>query len=913
LAFFSSPAFPQKYTDGMLSGDFLGMSLQEFADKVEAVTPYHFYFDPADFDSLTVDIRVREQAITAVLNQLFYGSDVQFAIDQHQHIFLTRGKEIRTQLPLAFFDRSDYSDEDFDVAMFDYLDAGDTKKMKATDESKLFEIGVKTTNVKTGSANLAGHIIDAQSGEPVIGAVVYIENPWTGVATDHFGYYALTLPRGRHELKIKSIGMKDTRRQVMLYTDGKLDIELYEDVIPLKEVVIESEKDVNVSGLQMGLEKLDISTMKQVPAVLGETDVLKVALTLPGVQSVGESSTGLNVRGGATDQNLILFNDAVIYNPSHLFGFFSAFNPDVLKNVELYKSGIPAEYGGRLSSVLEVNTREGNKRKFAGAGGIGLVTGRLSLEGPIVKDKTSFLVAGRSTYSDWLLNQIDDPAIRNSTAAFYDLNAHISHEFNDKNSLYLTGYMSNDRFRLNSDTLYSYQNQSLTMKWKHIFKNKLYGVFTGGISRYTYDVSSEANATNAYTLHYDLKQSNLKADFNWFPSARHKVDFGVSTIFYKLHPGSFQPLGAESLIVPEDIQAEQALESAVYIGDRYDITPKLSLYAGLRFSLYQYLGPKSVFTYPDDVPKSVSNIRDTLQYGSGKVINTYGGPEYRLSARYALASDASVKLSFNRMRQYIHMLSNTTSIAPTDIWKLSDPNILPQVGDQVSLGLYKNLKSNTIETSVEAYYKWLDDFLDFRSGADLILNSHIETDVVNARGKAYGIELMVKKLTGKLNGWMSYTYSRSFVQVDDPATSEIINEGKWYPSNFDKPHDFTFIGNYKFSRRFSFSLNFTYSTGRPITFPLAKYELGGSKRLHYSNRNEFRIPDYYRMDFSVNLEGNHKVRKLSHSSWTLAVYNLLGRQNVYSIYFVSENGEVNGYKLSIFGQAIPTLTYNFKF
>lgn len=883
----------------------------EFVKEIEASSKYFFYYNPKEIDSLFISIKPGNYGVEDLLSNALANTDFNYAVDHRNNIFITREKQIRTELPVGFFD-AEPEEQEFDISIFDYL-TEKSQQQESTLENKLNEIGPKSNNIKEGSANLAGYIREKESGEPVIGAVVYVENPWIGVASDQFGYYSITLPKGRHEINIKSIGMKNTRRQLMLYGDGKLDIELEEDVIPLREVIIESEKDVNVSGLQVGLEKIDIKTMKQIPTALGEVDILKVALTLPGVQTVGENATGLNVRGGATDQNLILFNDMVIYNPAHLFGFFSAFNPDVLKNVTLYKSGIPAEYGGRLSSVLEVSSRDGNKKEITGSGGLGLVTSRLALEGPLIKDKTSLLIAGRSTYSDWLLRELPNSSFRNSTASFYDLNAHLSHEFDEKNSLFLSGYLSKDRFNLNSDTLYQYQNRNAALKWKHIFKNKFYGVFTATYNNYRYDINSEENPVNAFVMNYENEQAELKADFSYFPDSKHTIKFGASTIRYQLNPGEFNPLNDESLVIPQILQREQAWESAIYISDQFDISPFLSVYGGIRYSLFNAIGPRDVFIYPPGISKNENNISDTVTYQAGENIATYHGPEYRFSARYSLNRNSSVKISYNRMRQYIHMLSNTAAISPTDTWKLSDSHIRPQIGDQYSLGYYRNFKANTIETSVEVYYKEMKDFLDFKSGAVLFLNPTIETDIINAEGMAYGVEFMIKKLTGKLNGWLSYTYSRSLVQINQPETSDVVNDGDFFPSNFDKPHDVTLVGNYRFNRRFSISMNYTYSTGRPITLPQAKYDYEGSKRIYYSDRNQYRIPDYMRMDLSLNLEGNHKVQKLNHSSWTLAVYNLLGRKNAYSVFFDSQEGAINGYKLSIFGRPIPTLTWNFKF
>lgn len=909
LAALSQIAYGQ---ETRVNGRFDGVSFQKFVEEIESKTSYRFYFDPMSTDSLVVTASPQNQSISDLLNQVFAGTDLHFSIDPDQNIYVTHEREILSDLPGDFFGTGTVQPGRQAVAAFDYTLYEKREKERKLAETKLYSIGIKSSNLQ-GNASLAGYIRDAATGSPVIGAAIYLENPMIGAATDQFGYYSLTLPKGRHELKIKSIGMKSTERQIMLYSDGKLNIDLDEEVTPLKEVIIQSERDVRVSSVQMGVEKMDIRTMKQMPLVLGETDIMKVVLTLPGVQTVGEGTVGLNVRGGATNQNLILFNDATIYNPSHLFGFFSTFNPDVLKNVELYKSGIAAEYGGRLSSVLDVTSREGNLKKFAGSGGISPITGRLSFEGPIIKEKSSFLVGGRSTYSDWILGRLNTEALRKSEASFYDVNAHISHKLNDKNNLYLSAYMSNDRFKLNSDTLYRYSDRNISLKWKHVLNNKIYGVFTGGYSNYGYAISSDINPVEAFNMKFSIQQVNAKVDFNYFPNQKHTVNFGLGSILYNLASGNMQPRGPESLVAPDVLQDEQALESSIYVGDNFDLSQNISLYAGIRYSYYQFLGPRDVYTYPSGVPREVSSTQDTIHYSPGKSIVTHQGIEPRVSIRYSFSRSASVKFSYNRMRQYIQMLSNTTAIAPTDIWKLSDSYIRPQFGDQYSVGLYKNLKGNLIELSIEGYYKTMMNSVDFKNSAVLLLNHQIETDVINAEGKAYGIEFLIKKSAGKMNGWISYTYSRSLLKTHSIHSSETVNNGKYYPSSYDKPHAVNFIGNYKFSRRFNFSLNMTYSTGRPITLPLAKYDLGGNPRLYYSERNQFRIPDYFRIDASINLEGNHKIKKLAHSSWTLAIYNLTGRQNAYSVYFTSKDNKISGYKLSIFGRPIPTITYNFRF
>ncbi|MFM9837393.1 MAG: TonB-dependent receptor [Cyclobacteriaceae bacterium] len=896
----------------MISGKFSSANFDQVVNQIESQSKYRFYYNKAWTDSIVVNKDFLDVSVTHLLDEIFAGSMLHYAISNNT-IFITQERQLFTSLPIGFF--SPTEGPKIEQPIFDYSEFERREKLKKQAEEKLYTIGSRANGLQ-GTATLTGLVSDIKSGEPIIGAAVFVENPIIGAATDQFGRFFLTLPKGKHEIKVKSIGMKSTQRKVMLYANGKLDIEIEEDITPLKEVLVESERDVRVTGTQMGVEKLDIKTMKQMPLALGETDIMKVVLALPGVQSVGEGTVGLNVRGGATNQNLILYNDATVYNPSHLFGFFSTFNPDVLKSVELYKSGINAEYGGRLSSVLDVHTREGNSKKIQGSGGISPITGRFSIEGPIIKDRTSFIIGARSTYSDWILGLLNSKGLRNSAASFYDLNAGITHKINDRNSVYFSAYASRDRFKLNSDTVYQYSDQNASLKWKHAFSNKLYGVLTGTTSQYTYMVESAANPVNAASLDFSIRQWSAKADFNYFLNSKHTLTGGAGILRYDISPGNYKPFGAESKVIPDKIQNEQAIESSAYIGENFEVTPKLSLYAGLRYSFYQNLGSRDVFTYAPGFSRQETTIQDTVKYAAGKPISTYHGAEPRFSIRYTLSNNSSVKFSYNRMRQYIQMLSNTTVIAPTDIWKLSDTYVRPQIGDQYSIGYYKNLKGpkgNLIEVSLETYYKTIGQAIDFKDGAQLLLNHHLETEVVESKGKAYGVELLIRKSSGKLNGWISYTYSRSLLQTNGQFSNEIINNGNYYASSYDKPHAFNFIGNYKFNRRFNLSLNVVYSTGRPITLPIAKYDVGGTQRVYYSERNAYRIPDYFRVDFSINIEGSHKIRKLAHSSWTFAIYNLAGNANAYSVFFNSKNGFIKGYKLSIFAQAIPTITYNFRF
>jgi hypothetical protein len=896
----------------LITGNFKDLKTEEFVRKLEVASGFRFYYDSLQVDSIRINLAVTELPLDKVLEQAFVNTSLYFSIDRYNNVFFTKGKTIRTDLPAGFFGKAKSSEDTIRSNSYTMELIKDSAIISASLENKLYEIGSKNSTVGP-NATVAGYIRDDKTNEPLPSVSIYLEeNPGIGTVTDQYGYFSLLLSKGRHTLSIQSIGKRDTRRQIMLHSDGKMDIYLHEQIISLREVVFSSSKTNNLRSVQLGVEKLNISTIKKIPTVFGESDVLKAILVLPGVKTVGEASTGFNVRGGATDQNLILFNGITIYNPSHFFGFFSVFNSEVIKDVQLYKSSMPAKYGGRLSSVLDITSREGNKKKITGSAGVGPVTSRFNIEGPLSKDSSSSFVFGaRATYANWLLNLLPQE-YEKSQAAFYDVILHTTHDLGSKNNLYFTSYLSNDKFNLNNDTVYHYSNRNMSLQWKHTFNNKLNNIITTGYDFYQYDIKSDANKIQAYSLKFDIHQLNLKSDLNYYLNAKHTIQVGLNSVYYKLHPGSYRPSSAESLVKEDIMPAEHGLESAAYLGDSYKITNDLSIDYALRYSLFQYRAPHDVSYYAPGLPKSESSRIETKEFKTG-VIKTYSGPEYRFALRYSFTPNFSVKTGFNYGRQYIHMLSNTTAIAPTDIWKLSDPNIRPQRGNQFSLGFYKNFKSNTIETVIEFYYKQIKDYIDYKSGAVLVLNHNIETDIFNAKGKAYGLEFLFKKTAGKLNGWISYTYSRVLSKMDDSLAGEIINEGKYYPSNYDKPHDVSVVGNLKISHRFSMSTNVVYSTGRPITLPIARYYFSGSQRVFYSNRNEYRIPNTFRMDFSMNIEGNHKVHQRTHNSWTIGVYNLTGRKNPYSVYYISENGRIKGYKLSIFGSAIPFVNFNIRF
>lgn len=873
---------------------------------IEQQTGAHIYCTPGEADTLMVTIRAAGKEPLHILQESLQGTQYRVSVFRNTYFIL---KDWDFFIPLFdnYYITETYQEENGETVRKSLLD--DKPEKDAISEQRVYEIG-DTKNLKRGMITLSGNITHTKTGEPLPGITLFVENPLIGSVTDGFGYYSFQLPSGRQELNIRGVDMKETKRQLMLYSDGKLNIELEEKIVALSEVLITSSKENSIKSSSIGVEYLKMKDIKNIPAAFGETDILHIVMSLPGVKAAGEISSGFNVRGGATDQNLILFNGGTVYNPTHLFGVFSAFNPDVVNDMELYKSSIPVKYGGRISSVMEINSREGNKKEFQGSGSLGLLTSRLTIEGPVFKGKGSYIAGGRTTYSDWLLKMIPESSgYNNGRAGFYDLNGTFVYTFDEHNKLFLNGYLSNDRFSFNEYEQYGYRNVNASAKWRHVFNPKLVLLFTVGHDHYSHHIDNTENTSSAYTLNYKINQGSLKSDFSWFPASNHTVNLGFSSILYYLNPGEYSPAGEKSLVVEDRIQREKTLESAIYMSDDWKITPEFSISAGLRYSIFQVIGPRDYHLYAPEYLPSMSTLI-SIESANG-IFKTWRGPEFRFSARYAFSSDLSVKAGFNTMRQYIHKISNTTIMSPTDTWKLSDANIRPQTGMQIVGGIFKKLPK--IEASLEIYYKTMYDYPDYRPGAKLVMNHHIETELVNTTGKSYGVELLLKKTAGKLNGWIGYAYSRTMLRQADKKITLPVNDGNWFPSDFDKPHEIKFIGNYKITQRYSVSLNLEYSTGRPITLPEAKYPYAGGEYVFYACRNQYRIPDYFRTDLSFNIEPSHHLTLLTHSSISVGLYNLTGRKNAYSVYYLAEQGQLNGYKMSIFGTVIPFISYNIKF
>jgi hypothetical protein len=885
-----------------MPSDYKDLPFKEFVAETESLLKVNFFFKDEWVTELKMGDYPNSYTLPDVLDNLLRGTSIYYYIDRFGNVVLTKNYSVKIS------NKSLESETNF----IPPSDLGGTGENQSITGNSFVEVGNPAERNSQGNVVLSGYITNRDTKEPVAGVTTFIQKLSVGTISNEYGFYTLTLPRGIYTLQFSFIGMKEKKVNLNIYGAGEMNVEMNSMLIPLKETVVSAQKNMTLQRFEVGAEKINITSFRLLPTSMGESDIIKSVLLIPGVQSVGEGSAGFNVRGGSADQNLILLYGAPVYNSSHFFGFFSAVNSDIIKDVTLYKGGIPSRYGGRISSVLDIGSKEGNRKEFAGNAGISPITTHLSVEGPIIKDTLTYLLTARTTYSNWIFGIIDNSSLQKSRASFYDINGKVTYDINKNNKIDLSAYYSHDAFRLNSDTVYSYDNNIFALKWRHFFNSKFFSSLSINNSFYKYHVSSEEFKTAAFDLSHRINSTSFKADFNWF-FGRNEINYGLDFNRYDIIPGSYMPVSDSSLVTPHIIPKERAWEGAIYIDDKFTLTNSISMNIGIRMSSFVSLGPSIVMVYSPEYSKSRSTIIDTLNFGTGKISSKYMGLEPRISLNFRISDKNSLKINYNRTRQYIHLLSNSTSISPTDTWKLSDYYLKPQLGDQIALGFYQMLFNNGFETSGEVYYKVIKNMVDFKGGTNLIMNENIEEDIVNVRGKAYGLELVLKKTEGKLRYSLGYTYSRTFIKSISRLSQEIINEGKWFPANFDKPNDLVITFNYFFSRRYSISANYTWSTGRPITFPVSTYIMYDNILVNYSDRNKYRISDYSRFDLSFKIGGNLRAHRIARPNWIFSVYNLFGRQNVYSVYFKKEGDVLKGYKLSVFGSAIPSVTFNFDF
>ena len=746
---------------------------------------------------------------------------------------------------------------------------------------------------------VSGNVKDAATGEILIGATITLNK--TSTSSNNYGFYSLTAPEGNYILTVTYVGYAPAVYTVALTENKVVDVALNPKA-ELQQVVINAHtrNNDNIVSPQMGVEKLDMSQINNVPVLLGEKDILKTLSLLPGVKAASEGNTGFYVRGGASDQNLILLDEATVYNASHLFGFFSTFNSDAIKDVSLYKGGMPSQYGGRLSSVLDIKMDEGNNQNYVVQGGLGLISSRIKVEGPIVKDKGSFMISARRTYLDLFLKASSDSTVKGSQLYFYDINAKANYHFDDKNVLYLSGYFGKDVLGLKNTFGTNWGNSTGTLRFNHIFNGKLFSNTSLIYSNYNYDIQSylPGNNFNAVSKITDL---DFKEDLQYFISNNHTIKFGIDALHHNLAPGSITADGNSSFN-DKTIERRYGLETAAYISDEWHATDKLSLLYGFRLSDMFLFGPGTFSTYD-----AAGNTITSNTYNSGQIVKSYFNLEPRFSASYSLTSETSIKASYNRNTQNIHIISNSTSSTPTDLYVMSSNNIKPEIADQFSTGYFRNFNDNMFEFSTEVYYKWLQNQIDYKNGAQLILNQDVESQLVYGTGRAYGIEFFLKKKYGKFNGWLGYTLSRT------ERKFAAINNGDYYPATQDRTNDISAVGIYQFSKRWSFSSTFVYGTGNPVTYPNGKYEINELTTFYYSQRNANREPANNRLDLGATLEG--KPHKKYHSSWTFGIYNVYDHRNPYAITFRDSKtnpGTTEAVETSLFGR-IPSVTWNFKF
>lgn len=765
---------------------------------------------------------------------------------------------------------------------------------------------------------ISGTVVSKSTNETLIGATIIIPEANASAVTNSYGFYSITLPKGNYTIIISYMGFESTEEKILIEQSIKRDFGLNEDSKALEEVVVKANTNkVNVSKPEMSVNKLYVATIKKMPAMMGEVDILKSILQLPGVTNAQEGATGFNVRGGSVDGNLVLLDEAIIYNTSHLFGFFSVFNSDVIKDLKLYKGGIPANFGGRVSSVMDIYQKEGNNKKFHVNGGIGAISSRLLVEGPIVKEKSSFVVAGRESYAHLFLKLADEP----NTAYFYDLNTKFNYKLNDKNSILISGYLGNDKFNMNNVFINTYGNALANLRWNHIFSDKLFSNASLVYSDYNYGLKLKMVGIDWKS---DIKNYSFKYDFNHYLSNKLILNYGFNSIYYKFNPGTIRPFDESSTLNPDQIARKYGIENALYVSAEHKLSEKLSLNYGLRYSNFQRLGAEEVNTYANN--EAVTFNRDlqiyeegvstgTVKYGSNKKIASFSNLEPRFSVAYALDENQSFKASYNRMSQYVHLISNTASVSPLDIWAPSDRFLKPEILDQIAIGHFRNLKDDDYSLEVEAFYKKIKNKADYIDGAELIAHKSIEQVLLNGKARSYGLEVMLKKNTGKLNGWIAYTLSKAEQKTPGRTPDESgINDGKWYRANYDKLHNFSLTGSYDLTKKWSLGGTFTFQTGRAATFPNGKYQYHGVTVASYGLRNENSLAAYHHLDLSATYRPNPRKSRKWQGEWVVSVYNVYNRKNA-AAYSFGQNvttGQNEAKRMSIFG-AIPGITYNFKF
>lgn len=768
-------------------------------------------------------------------------------------------------------------------------------------------IKAEPNNLNAGKLrSVSGYIKDSKTGEALVGATVYVKDKNLVSASNQYGFYSISLVPGNYNISFSYVGYKNILKTLNLKENISLNIELEEETQELQEVVVKAEKaDINIKKPEMSVAKLDMKTIKSIPAMFGEVDVIKAIQMLPGVVPTAEGSSGFSVRGGGIDQNLILLDEATVYNASHLMGFFSVFNNDAIKDVTLYKGDIPAQYGGRLSSVLDVRMKEGNNKKYKITGGIGLLSSRLTIEGPVINDSTSFLISGRRTYADIFFPLATDSGLKKSILYFYDFNLKLNHQFDNNNRLFISGYLGRDNFGQRGTSSIGFGNKTLATRLNHQFSGKLFANFTALVANYAYSLYMTQGGSDYY-WNSSLLDYSLKADFNFYATPENEIRFGISTTYHNMMPADALMIGkTDSSEININLPRSYDLEHGIYISNQQKISDKITLKYGIRFSAFQNIGKTTLYKYDSN-----HNPVDTLNYGKDQIFNTYTGWEPRLGLIYNINDFSSVKASYSRTIQYMQLASNSNGGMPLDVWFPATPNVKPQKADQFAIGYFRNFSDNDFETSIETFYKNLNDVVDFKDHAQLLMNPLLEGEVRVGKAHSYGAEFLIRKNEGKVNGWISYTYSRAIRQIAE------INGGKEYPAPYDKPNTINIVVNTEISSHLNFSANWIYATGTPITFPVGTFVYENSINKIYSSRNGYRMRDYHRLDLSLTIHGKPHPERLWHGELVLSCYNVYGRHNDWMINFVQDPNDPQKIRVERWYLPfiyLPGITYNFNF
>lgn len=874
-----------------LDGSETGKSLQVYLKELELKYPVRFYFLDSWIEDILLADHHKGQNVRTTLDELFLGTDLNYFVVNKYAVVIVKDPEQALQRQTFI------SDAVRQRKKIEQIQFGEQKNAR---------LGVVV--------DLTGQIIDSKTGEALVGASIRVSNLNQMATSDINGRFLLKLPMGSHVINFSYINYDEKVIDLKLYEKGNMSLILDETPTLLEEVVVSDLASRQITTSRIGQTQLSVTEIKRQPSLLGEADLIRQIQVLSGVTTSGEGASGFNVRGGGVDQNLILYDGAPIFNSAHAFGFFSTFNAEAVRDVSFYKGGIPAEFGGRISSVLNITSKEGSLDEWNGNGGIGIISSNFMINGPLVKGKTTAAASIRTSYSDWMVNTVQTNYInlKNSSVRFYDATIKLAHKFSDETKLTFSGYTSKDRFRLEGDTTYGWDNLVGSIKLDHAFNPQFFSSFTFGAGSYGYQVE-DSDPVTGYNLSYHITYPYFNTDFN-LQSGKHKLTFGLQSMYYSFDPGILKPSTSESIVKEIVIDQQNSLESGIYLSDGITLNEKVFIEAGLRVSNFLTLGPATVYTYDPNFPRDIQYIQDTTLHNSGDVIKSFIGFEPRFSFRYSFSPTFSLKLGFNRIYQYVHLVTNTVAITPVDIWQPSNSYFEPQLADQISLGFFKTIQENAFDASVEGFFKEITNILDFKDGAQLILNQNLETDLLQGNGTAYGVETSFAKKTGRLSGSVNYTYSRSFRQITGDFDEENINKGNIYPSNYDQPHIVNLSWKYNLSRRIFFTGFFTYHTGRPVSIPVAAAVIDNFIIAQFSERNQFRIPDYHRLDLALVIEGNHRRKKLGDGTWVISVYNVYGRKNAYSVFFRDNGaGSLNPYQLSIVGTALPSISYNFKF